>query len=272
MLVRIRRHKEIEGQLLNVVLNIRKDHPTMSIRSMYYKITPEEIGRDQFEAFCISNGLRSQTVKNPRRTTDSSGVKRFPNLIENLDCYKVNQAWSSDITYYEVGNRFYYLTFILDIYSRFIKGHEVSSSLKTEATTLPALKKALRSNKVKNTGLIFHSDGGGQYYCDDFLDITKDYQILNSMSKEAYQNPYSERLNGIIKNQYLAYLKIISFQELVKAVDRTVSLYNYDRPHKSLKYSTPAKVEEKAYFCNGQPADGEESFAANSQSAGHRAP
>lgn len=237
-------YNEHTGYLSAIIGQIRADHPTLSCRAMYYKIAPENMGRDAFEALCRELGFHSDRPKNTRRTTDSSGVIRFDNLLANLNLTGINQAWSSDITYYEVNDKFYYITFILDCYSRRILGSEVSKRLTTEHTTLPALHQALaiRSNKIPEN-MIFHSDGGGQYYDKEFLKCTQAYKIRNSMCEMAYENGKAERINGIIKNNYLKHCKINTFDELRKNVDRVVSLYNNDRPHKALKYKAPIFFE-----------------------------
>ncbi|MBP1637757.1 MAG: integrase core domain protein [Bacteroidetes bacterium] len=80
----------MEAQILILVYRIREDHP------------------------------------NYRRTTDSSGVIRFDNLLTDLEIIRINQVWQSDKTYYDVSNKTYYLTFILDAYSRVIVGYYVS--------------------------------------------------------------------------------------------------------------------------------------------------
>ncbi|MCL9981485.1 MAG: integrase core domain-containing protein, partial [Bacteroidia bacterium] len=53
----------------------------------------------------------------------------------------------------------------------------------------------------------------------------------------------AERINGIIKNNYLKYMVINNLYELTKSVDRVVELYNNSRPHKELKYQTPQLIE-----------------------------
>ena len=104
---------------------------------MYYKIRPETIGRDKFEALCFAWGFGVEKSVNYHRTTNSNGVIRFDNLLINKTLTGINQAFVSDITYYEL-DRFYYITFILDAYTRFIVGYSVSDRLTTEKTTLPA--------------------------------------------------------------------------------------------------------------------------------------
>ena len=165
-----------------IVEQVRADHPTMGVRDIYYMMRPEGIGRDRFELHCRELGLSSFRTVNPCRTTDSSGVIRFPNLLEGLAVTKVNQVWQSDITYFEVNGKFYYITFIIDAFSRMIVGHSVSRRLFTEDTVIPALKMAVRFRKGAGlAGLVFHSDGGGQYYSKKFLDLTGKLRFRNSM-------------------------------------------------------------------------------------------
>jgi len=238
---------EIKAQLLYLIMQIRIDHPTMALRSMYYKTKPQGIGRDRFEFLCAEWGLMLEKKRNYRVTTDSSGVIRFPNLIESIKLTRINQVWVSDITYFEMNKRFYYLTFISDMFSKMIKGHSVSVDLRTINTTIPALQLALKRIKLEDD-LILHSDGGGQYYCTEFLAITSSYGIKNSMAKTAYENPQAERVNGIIKNNYLYYWNPNTYSKLLKMVDKSVYLFNYEKPHKSLKYLTPYEYEKKFTF------------------------
>ncbi len=258
---RLYRLRSEKKQLLLLIYQIREDHPTMGIRDMYYKLRPETMGRDVFENFCREEGLTVERVKNWRRTTDSTGVIRFDNLLVGMNLTAINQAWQSDITYFEINGRFYYITFVEDSFSRRILGYSVSKRLTTGQTTLPALKMAVRL-RVKEgmsiAGVIFHSDGGGQYYAKEFLKLTRKEGIVNSMCEYPWENGKVERLNGVIKNNYLIHRQINSFEELVKEVDRTVLLYNKEKPHIELQRKTPNQFE-KDYLCNGQQSDGDKS-------------
>jgi putative transposase len=235
-----------QKQLLMLIYQIREDHPTMGARDMYFKLSPESMGRDAFERFCKAEGLMSSKVRDLRRTTDSTGVVRFDNKIEGLELSRVDQVWQSDITYYEVGDRFYYITFVIDGFSRRIVGHSVSQRLLTQHTTMPALKMAIglrKRAKREETPLIIHSDGGGQYYSKDFCELTSSYNITNSMCEYAWENGKAERLNGVIKNNYLRHRAIDSFDTLRKEVDRSVCLYNNEKPHIKLHRKTPVGYE-----------------------------
>jgi putative transposase len=253
-----------EEDFLRIMIEkIRRDHPTMGCRDMYFKIRPKTLGRDVFEDFCREEGYMIKYPKSFKRTTDSSGVIRFDNLAVNLVLTAADQLWVSDITYYEVDGRFYFLTFITDAFTKRILGYSVSRHLTTEITTLWALKMAvkIRGKKVF-IKLIFHSDGGGQYYDKEFLKLTQSLGILNSMCKYPWENPYAERVNGIIKNNYLKHRKIEAFEDLKKEVDRAVKLYNHDKPHKSLNRLTPVEFENRI-LALGKQSDGEKSATEN---------
>ena len=248
--------RERELLLIPIISELREEHPGVAARQLYELVKPSGIGRDKFEQICFENGFKMPRRKRLYRTTDSTGVIRFPNLVAGLELTGVNQIWSSDITYYRIGNRFYYLTFVIDNYSRMIVGYSVSKQLLTEQTSLPALQMALRVRKP-DPGLIFHSDGGGQYYSKSFLHLTASWKIKNSMCEMAYENPYAERVNGTIKNQYLIGYKPKNYNELEKETRRAVRNYNEIRPHQSLKRLTPAGFERRV------PAGGSSSVNDN---------
>lgn len=238
--------KEAMAQLEVIVGEVRKDHPGMNLRDIHRLIRPDFIGRDAFEKYFIYMGYGVQMKRAFRRTTDSSGVIRFDNFVEGIELDGVNQIWVSDITYYRIGDTFYYLTFIMDMYSRLIVGHSVSKNLRTGYTTIPAINKAIRIRKdVTLGGLIFHSDGGGQYYSNDFIKLTSKAGMINSMGLSCYDNPNAERLNGIIKNNYLRHYGPINFEQLVKMTHKAVRMYNTQKPHVALNKMNPVDFENK---------------------------
>jgi putative transposase len=232
---------EEKEQLRGIVRQVREDHPSMGARSLYVKLSPQTMGRDRFYSWYRSEGLTVKTRKNWRRTTDSSGVIRFQNLLNQIELTGVNQVWVSDITYYDMGDKFYYLTFVMDQYSRKIKGFHASSTLQAEHTTIPALKMAMK-NLSDGQKPIIHSDGGGQYYSKSFLALTHG-RFTNSMGKSAYENPYAERLNRTIKNSYLVYYRPDTFKELQAYLSKAVTMYNDGKPHQSLRGLTPKAFE-----------------------------
>lgn len=230
-------------QLRKLIGEIRGDHPELGARQLYFMIEPGCMGRDKFEAFCFENGFRVVRKRSFTRTTNSLGVTRFKNLLTGRELTGVNQVWVSDITYYQIEERYYYLTFIMDLYSRYIMGYSASENLLTENTTIPALRMAVGWRKIR-PGLILHSDGGGQYYCKEFRELTAHHQIRNSMGKTVYENPNAERVNGTIKNSYLRHYYPQNFRELKNELARAVRNYN-KRPHQSLNRISPKHFDKQ---------------------------
>lgn len=240
----IRREEEKE-QLKVILHQVREDHPQMGCKALYIKVKPQTLGRDKFFEFYREYGFRIFPKKSFKRTTDSTGVVRFPNLVKDRELTGVNQVWVSDITYFEMNNKFYYLTFILDQYSRRIIGFNASKSLRTEDTTVPALKMALKRLKGDEfVKPIIHSDGGGQYYSKEFLFLTRGY-LRNSMCKNVYENPYAERINGTIKNSYLKGYHPTSFTDLKTKLKKAVYMYNYEKSHSAIDHYTPVDYEKR---------------------------
>ncbi len=249
---RVSAQAHLEEKVVERAKYHRQTHVRMGARPLYVMMGSTEpdallegIGRDKFEEILINNGLSVQPIRIFHRTT-YSGAFRFPNLVEGLEINGLNQVWVSDLTYYRLLDGWAYLTFILDLYSRRCLGYALSETLNTEQTTLPALKKALKTRGLTTYGqqLIFHSDGGGQYYDKGFLNLMGKYHIRSSMAECVYENPHMERFHSTAKNDYLIPWKVNSVAQLRKELPRFVYLYNHVRPHKSLKYKTPVAFEQ----------------------------
>jgi putative transposase len=246
MLSRRRYKYEEQEQLIPLINEIRVDHPRMSARDIYLKLQPSCMGRDQFERFCMDSGYRIKRLRNFRVTTNSLGVTRFPNLIKDIEVTRVNQVFVSDITYFDLGSGTRYLTFIMDLYNREIVGYSESDNLRTENTTIPALYRVIAVRGTANlNGAIMHSDGGGQYYCKEFKEITKSLGMINSMTEEkVFENSHAERLNGVIKNNYLYPYGPTNITSLRKMLDKAVLMYNTEKPHKALGKLTPKAFKD----------------------------
>jgi putative transposase len=241
MLKRRKYKYEEQEQLIPLINEIRGDHPRMSARDIYLKLQPSCMGRDQFERFCMDSGYRIKRLKDFRVTTNSLGVTRFANKIKDLRVTRVNQVFVSDITYFDLGSETRYLTFIMDLFNREVVGYSESDNLRTENTTIPALHRLVKlRGKANLKGAIIHSDGGGQYYCNDFKALTKELEMINSMTEEkVYENAHAERLNGIIKNNYLYPYGPTNVTSLRRLLGKAVYMYNTEKPHKALRKLTP---------------------------------
>lgn len=216
---------------------------------MYNQFEPEGIGRDAFIALGLQAGFRLKAITNPRRTTFSVKSNRFVNLLKNKQFTGVNQIWTSDITYYWLDitknpkkSRFYYIVLIMDVYSRRIVGYSVADNMRAE-NNIAALKMALELRTIEdyNEELIHHSDRGSQYISNDYTEILQEYGIKISMCASVLENAHIERVNGIIKNDYLRFWNIQSAFQLQQSLNRAVTAYN-NRLHSTIG-KTPINFE-----------------------------
>ena len=170
----------------------------------------------------------------------------YPYLLNNLDIYKINQVWTTDITYIAMNEGFTYFIAIIDRYSRFILSSYLSTSLEAEFcvnTLTIALSKYQKPE-------IFNTDQGSQFTSVNWTDLLNKESIKISMDGKGrcFDNIHQERLWRTIKYEEV-YLK--SYDSVLQAREQLfkfVEFYNYQRPHQSLKYKTPAEI----YFANDE--------------------
>ena len=194
-----------------MVLNIKKDHPRMGTRKVYHIIKPDlektniKMGRDALFDLMAANNLQVTKRKRRHITTNSNHVyKRYPNLIKGHLPNASNQIWVSDITYIRSENDFLYLFLITDMYSKKILGYRLATSLES-SHAVNSLQDTIKNSSKPITGLIHHSDRGIQYCCKDYIKVLDKHQIKVSMTEKGdpLENPIAERVNGILKDEYL---------------------------------------------------------------------
>ncbi|HMN06631.1 MAG TPA: IS3 family transposase [Flavobacteriales bacterium] len=233
-----------EERLLAEVARIRTRHPRMGARKIHRILSPV-MGRDRFEALLLSNGFRVGRVRNYARTTHAHPSIRMPNLIEGLVVVRPDQLWVSDITYVPYEGRFFYVCLITDVYSRRILGSSASRTLAAEAN-LRALRQALRTRGgTIPPGLIHHSDRGSQYVAKEYLALLARHQARASMGDKAWKNAHAERMNGILKNEYILPLGFKGFTGLVHSLASNIRKHNTERPSEQLPgWMTPCAFED----------------------------
>jgi len=227
----------------------RGKHPSMSLKKLYIKIQPSFIGRDKFIAYGMTNGYEPISYKKKPTTTFGSSTVQYSNLLFELKIRNINQVWVSDTTYFKIGDKCYYITFIMDLFSRFIVGFHAAENLFAQAN-LNTFNRALQTRNITqfNHQLIHHSDRGSQYRSLLYTDALKAAQINISMGKIVYENIHMERFNQTIKGEYLKHRNINTYKDLLFHLKKDVQLYNFERPHLSLGMKTPAEFE--SYICN----------------------
>jgi len=239
--------------IIQLVQSKRRRQPRVGGCKLYRMLKPDfqnmkiKIGRDKFFDILRSEKLLINRKKGYHRTTNSNHrFAIYGNLIETITVSRTDEIWVSDITYIRVMNTFLYLAIITDLFSRKIIGFDISDSLNIEGS-LRALKQAMRG-KSNLEGAIHHSDRGIQY-CSNlytWLLTNKGMQISMAAKGNPYENAVAERINGILKEEFLLSETFKDNKDAIKATIEAIKTYNTERIHMSIDYKTP---EEKYSEC-----------------------
>jgi transposase InsO family protein len=239
-----------EDVILSLVREIRKDFPRMGGRKLLVHLRPKfeameiRISRDAFYSLLYRNFMLVKRVRNKRKTTWSNHwMHKYPNLTAGYTPDATNRLWVSDITYVELDSCHSYLSLITDAFSHKIVGWNLGQTLRS-CNTAAALKMALKDLRGKHPELIHHSDRGSQYCCGSYVNLLSRRKIQISMTESGnpLENAIAERINGILKTEWIYDRKPCSWQETVAFVAKIIDLYNNQRPHQSIGYMVPAEV------------------------------
>jgi len=243
-----------EELLLKEVQSIRQNHKRMGTRKLLEKLSPFmlehqiKMGRDGLFDLLSVNHLLVRKRKRRIQTTQSfHWLRKYLNLIREFVPTAPNQLWVSDITYWKINNNNHvYISFITDAFSHKIVGYHVAESLES-IETIQALKMALSDlGSESHFQLIHHSDRGVQYCHHDYVKLLQDYDIKISMTEngDPLENAIAERVNGIIKEEYLQDYTVNTITEAKKVLSFVVKLYNEERPHMSIGNLSPNQVHK----------------------------
>ena len=251
---RIRHVKSMQRKaeaVKSLVQQIRIRMPRLGTRKLHYMLHEElktlHIGRDGLFRILRANHLLISPKRSYHVTTNSHHrFRKHKNKVENMAIVRPEQVWVADITY--LGNRDQpcYLALITDAYSKMIVGHSVSEHLDT-ANCTAALKMAAKNRRYKNAPLIHHSDRGIQYCSDEYQAALTGKEIDCSMTEsyDPYQNAVAERVNGILKQEFMIDRCRAPVAVIRQVVRESIEIYNYERPHFSCHLNTPAKMHSQ---------------------------
>lgn len=206
------------------------------------------VSRSYVARLMKKNGIRSKIKKKYKVTTDSTHSYRIAeNLLQrDFSADALSQKWVGDITYIHTCKGWLYLTTVIDLADRKVIGWSMSTDMSAQNTSVNALKMAIKNRGVKQ-GLIFHSDRGIQYACDEFRSILVDNRILQSMSRRAncWDNSVAESFFKTLKAE-MVYLRKFMDQQSAKleVFGYIEGYYNTRRTHSALGYITPKQMEE----------------------------
>lgn len=219
------------------------------------QIQGTKVSRPLVARIMKKKNICSVTVRRFKQTTNSKhnyGVVDNK-LSQDFSTTTYNQIWVSDITYIKTAEGWGYLTSVIDLFDRKVIGWQVSNTLRAEDTVIPALNKACSSRAIQsNQPLIFHSDRGIQYACNQFKDTLKKYKwIEQSMSGKGncYDNAVAESFFKTLKTELIYQNSYKSRKEAYLSVFEYIeAFYNTNRRHSALGNLTIKEFNEQDRF------------------------
>jgi len=239
-----------EEVLLGMVKNYRKQMPRIGGTKLHYLINQSgyRIGRKALYDLLRNNKLLVRRRKKYAVTTDSKHwLRKWPNLIRGFDFHRSNLLWVSDITYINLNDGFAYLSLITDAYSHKIVGYKLSPTLESEGAVCALCMAIENTPESHRIGLIHHSDRGVQYCCKEYVKILRSNNIRISMTEngDPYENALAERVNGILKSEWLDHERYVDFEQANNRIGQIINTYNTIRPHSSCDMLTPVQAQLK---------------------------
>jgi putative transposase len=241
-----------ESLVIKQVKLIRQHHPRMGTRKLYEMLQPFlqehqiKLGRDALFDLLACNYMLVRKRKRRIYTTNSfHWLRKYPNLIRGIVPETPNQIWVSDITYWKINTgEHLYISLITDAFSHYIVGYHVADTMET-VESIRALNMALSAlGAESHIQLTHHSDRGVQYCSSEYVKLLKDANINISMTEngDPLENAIAERVNGIIKDEYLENYEINNLKQAGELLVKAVNLYNGERPHMSIGLLTPQQA------------------------------
>lgn len=236
--------------ILELVNAVRCEHPRIGTRKIYHLIKQDldnqgiKIGRDGLYSLLSEEGLLIRKRKRKHITTNSKHwFRKYPNLIKGFVPQLPNQLWVSDITYIRTNHGFRYLFLLTDAYSKRILGYRLAQNMDS-SHAVNSLQDALESSSKPISGLIHHSDRGIQYCSHSYVEKLKEAGITISMTEsgDPLDNAIAERVNGILKEEYINVEIEQRGTISVSKMESIIRKYNNERPHLSCDMLTPTQV------------------------------
>lgn len=193
-------------------------------------------------------GLSSVSTTSKRQWKKSNSYERKANILQRqFHVDAPNCIWISDVTCMKLKDRYYYLCAIVDLYSRKVIAHKVSTRNSTQLIT--ATLRMAYDSRMPGENLIFHSDQGSQYTSHAFRQLLKKLKITQSFSNAGtpHDNAVMESFFAVFKKEEFYRNNYRSEAELRKKIDEYIAFYNQKRPHTTLNLQTPEQYED-AFF------------------------
>jgi putative transposase len=198
----------------------------------------ETVNRKRVQRLMAQMGLEA-IFPRPRTTIAATAARVYPYLLRDRELTRVNEVWSSDITYVPMRHGFMYLTAVIDWYSRYVLSWRLSNTLEGRFC-LEALEEALSMGRPE----IFNTDLGSQFTAQEYTGRLEEAGIAVSRDGRgrALDNVFVERLWRSVKYENIYINNYEHVNELESGLRSYFWFYDEERPHQSLDYRTPGEV------------------------------
>jgi len=246
--------QEVKSEILcQLIEKQRKIMPMIGGRKLLRLIEPDlpkelKMGRDTFFDFLREKGLLVRKPRRRVRTTYSNHwLRKYPNLVKDFIPIGPHELWVCDITYILTSEGFVYLSLITDAYSRKIIGWALGDTLEA-CHSVMALNMAIEQIPRGIKKVFHHSDRGVQYCSNEYVKILnkRKFRISMTESGDPRDNAIAERVNGILKDEWLNQMKFSSIEQVSTQLREIIRIYNENRPHASLDMMTPKAAHNQS--------------------------
>jgi putative transposase len=237
---------EDEVKLRHHIDEIYTAHPTYGSRKVMHMLRREgwAINRKRVQRCMREMGIEA-IYPGPNLSKRNLKHKIYPYLLRNVTPSHPNHIWGIDITYIRLKHGWMYLVAVIDWYSRYIVSWQLDTTLE-----MPFVLTAVRSALHQAKPTIWNSDQGSHFTSDQYTDLLKEAGVQISMDgkNRALDNIITERFWRTLKYDHVYLHEYNSPKEARQQIGKFIREYNYDRPHQSLNYLTPAEM----YFKDGR--------------------
>ena len=229
-----------EVSLLNEIREVWERCPFYGYRRITQELRSRgyHVNRKRVQRLMVLGGVQA-IYPGPNTSKQNKLHKKYPYLLRDRAITQVNQAWMVDITYLRLAQGFVYLVALIDVYSRYIVGWQLSNTLETTFCI-----EALQSGLTLAVPEMVNSDQGCQFTGTEWINCLEKQKIKISMTGKGrcLDNLYIERFWRSVKREEFYLNDYATVKELKKAMSAYIEFYNNKRWHQSLNYKTPADV------------------------------
>ena len=245
-------HQQENLRLAQMIRQIMLDCPCYGSRKVTESLRQRgfPVGRNRVRRLLCQLGLKALQPKRFRAKVRVE-TRKASYCLENLVLTEKNQVWATDISYIPTPSGWVYLTVILDVFSRKVLGHCLSSTLEA----WPSVELLKRTIQRYGVPRILNSDQGSQFTSNAWFELAQDHGIQLSMAGKGrcYDNIHVERFFRTLKQESVYLSEYTSFKDAKSQIKQFIQYYNQRRIHAALNYNTPDTIYQQAALFRARP-------------------